>query len=80
MKENVLIYKATEKVYCDSLNLEKTYKKPSKKRDAKKDILQPGSEPGHGESCIECGVEIPTGKSNMIRTFFNILTMTNILI
>ena len=70
MKENVLIYKATEKMYCDSLNLEKTYKKPTKKRKEKWNILQPGSKPGHGASCIECGVEIPTGKFKLIRISF----------
>jgi hypothetical protein len=45
----VLIYKQTEKMYCDKLNLEKTIKKPSKKRKTRGDILQPGSEPGLGE-------------------------------
>lgn len=47
-------------MYCDKLNLEKTIKKPSKKRKTRGDILQPGSEPGLGASCIECGVEIST--------------------
>ena len=36
-------------MYCDKLNLEKTIKKPSKKRKTRGDILQPGSEPGLGE-------------------------------
>ena len=32
MRENVLIYKDTEKMYCDKLDLEKTIKKPTQKR------------------------------------------------
>ena len=57
-------------MYCDKLNLEKTIKKPSKKRKTRGDILQPGSEPGLGASCIECGVEISTGLSFFFRTVF----------
>ena len=57
-------------MYCDKLNLEKTIKKPSKKRKTRGDILQLGSEPGLGASCIECGVEISTGLLFFFRTVF----------
>ena len=58
LKENVLIYKDTEKTYCDKLNLEKTIKKPTKKRKDKWRVLKPGGAPGHGVCCIECNMEI----------------------
>ena len=58
LKENVLIYKDTEKTYCDKLNLEKTIKKPTKKRKDKWRVLMPGVAPGHGVCCIECNMEI----------------------
>ena len=63
LQENVLIYKSTEKMYCDGLNLEKTLKKPTKKKKKMWRVLEPGSytTPGFGVSCIECGVEIHTG-------------------
>ena len=57
-----MIYKATEKIYCDSQNVEKILKKPTKKREKKWRVLEPGPKPGFGASCIECCVEIPTGK------------------
>ena len=47
-----MIYKDTEKTYCDKLNSEKTIKKPTKKRTNKWRVVS--SE----VCCIECNVEI----------------------
>ena len=49
---------------------EKPIKSQQKKRRDNWNFLQPGSKPGHGASCIECGVEIPTGKFKLIRISF----------
>ena len=51
----------TEKMYCDQLNLEKTLKKSTEKRKKKWHVLEPGTAPGLGASCIECCVEIESG-------------------
>ena len=48
-------------MYCNKLNVEKTNKKATPNRKKKWRILQPGSSPGQGASCIECGVEIESG-------------------
>ena len=61
LRKNVLIYKDTEKTYCDKLNSEKTIKKPTEKRRNKWGVLKPGIAPGSGVCCIECNVEIESG-------------------
>ena len=58
MKENVLIYKSTEKMYCDTANFEKTLKKATPKRKQKWGIVTPGKNPGLGVSCLDCNIEI----------------------
>ena len=56
-----MIYKDTEKTYCEKLNSEKTIKKPTKERTDKWRVVS--SE----VYCIECNVEIESGTYQSIK-------------
>ena len=79
LKNNVLIYKDSEKTYCDTLNSQKTLKKPTKKRTDKWRVLKPGAGPDYGICCIECNMEIKSGTKILPLGVSNILTNINVL-